>query len=148
MSYETIQQAYPDLIPGLVTHPGISFVMVKSTEQGNMVIGKDGFYFLDDDHLEGENPLAVFGPNAARHLRRETGFNNAPDILVHTKYDPETEEAYNFENQVSHHGGLGGPQTRGFVMHPKSLAAPDEPIVTAVGLFKVLRGWHDQAQRE
>jgi len=90
--------------------------------------------------------LLPFGPNAARHLKREAGFTNCPDLLVNAVYDPETQLMCGFENQVSHHGGLGGPQNHAFVLHPVSLSAGDEPIVTAEGLYRVLRGWRDQVQ--
>jgi hypothetical protein len=146
LTLEEIQQLYPDLLVGLNNHPGIGFVMVKSQEQGNMAISKNGIYFLDDDKVERENPLAPYGPNAARHLRREASFSSCPDILVNAVYDPKTQEACCFENQVSHHGGLGGPQNFAFVLHPTSLPAGDEPIITAVGLYRVMRGWREQAQ--
>ena len=146
MTYEQIQAAYPDLIIGLVNHPGVGFVMVKSEDQGSLVMGKGGIYYLKDDKVEGNNPLAIYGENAARHLRRETSFSNCPDILVNTLYDPQTQEMCAFENQVSHHGGIGGPQNHAFVMHPASLNPGAEPIVTAEGLYRVLRGWRDQVQ--
>ena len=146
MTYEQIQAAYPDLLLGLVKHPGIGFAMVLSEEHGPMVAGKNGFYFLSDDKVEGDDPLKPFGPNAARHLKRENGFPNCPDILVNTTYDPQTQELPGFENQVSHHGGLGGPQCHPFLLHPASLTVGDEPIVTAVGLHKVMRDWRDQVQ--
>ena len=38
------------------------------------------------------------------------------------------------------HGGLGGPQQRGFVVHPRELAFPDE-VVGAETLHRVFRGW-------
>jgi len=146
LSYEQIQAGYPDLLIGLVKHPGIGFAMVHSTENGPMVIGKEGIYFLSDDKVEGKNPLEPYGPNAARHLKRENGFTNCPDILLNTTYNPQTQELPGFENQVSHHGGLGGPQCRAFVLHPVSLPSGDEPIVTAVGLHKVMHGWRDHVQ--
>ncbi len=146
MTYEQIQAAYPDLLVGLVKHPGIGFVLVKSAENGSMVLGKDGIHFLDDGKVEGQDPLLPYGPNAARHLMRETAFPDCPDLLVNTTYDPETQELAGMENQVSHHGGLGGPQCHAFVLHPASLPAGDEPIVTAVGLYRVLRGWRDTVQ--
>ncbi len=148
MTYEQIQQAYPDLILGLVKHPGIGFALVMSEENGAMVMGKKGIHFLDDGKVEGEDPLADFGPNAARHLKRESSFPDCPDLLVNTTYDPQTQELCGFENQVSHHGGLGGPQNYAFVLHPSSLPAGDEPIITAEGLYRVMRGWRDQAQVE
>jgi hypothetical protein len=44
---------------------------------------------------------------------------------------------------VGSHGGLGGSQSRGFVLHPAELAPPDE-IVGAEALHRVLRGWLTQ----
>jgi hypothetical protein len=102
---------------------------------------------LKDDKFEGKvNPLAVYGPNAALHLKRETSFEDCPDIVVNSIYDPETEELPGFENQVSHHGGLGGPQNHPFIYHPKELKTNGQPIITAVGAYHVLRGWRDQLQ--
>jgi hypothetical protein len=144
MTYEQIQEAYPDLLLGLIKHPGIGFALVNSEENGPMVLGKGGIHFLSDDKVEGKDPLIPFGPNAARHLKRENEFSSCPDILVNTTYDPETEELPGFENQVSHHGGIGGPQCHPFLLHPASLPVGEEPIVTAVGLHKVLRGWREQ----
>jgi len=144
MTYEQIQTAYPDLLLGLVNHPGIGFAMVNSEENGPMVLGKKGIHFLNDGKVEGEDPLKPFGLNAARHLKRENGFSSCPDILLNTTYDPQTQELPGFENQVSHHGGIGGPQCHAFLLHPASLPIGDEPIVTAVGLHKVLRGWRYQ----
>ena len=144
MTYEKIQATYPELLLGLVNHPGIGFALVNSDENGPMVLGKQGIHFLTDGKIEGEDPLQPFGPNAARHLKRENGFSSCPDILLNTAYDPQTQELPGFENQVSHHGGIGGPQNHAFVLHPASLPVNDEPIVTAVGLHEVLRGWRKQ----
>ncbi len=146
LTSEQIQQAYPELLVGLVKHPGVGFVMVKSAEFGSLVIGKNGIHYLEDGKVEREDPLLLYGPNAARHLKRQTGFASCPDILVNAVYDPQTQEMCGFENQASQHGGMGGPQNHAFVLHPVSLPAGEEPIVTAVGLYRVLRGWRDQIQ--
>jgi uncharacterized membrane protein YvlD (DUF360 family) len=146
LTQEQIQDAYPDLLLGLQQHPGIGFVLVRSSEFGDMVIGKGGIYYLKDDKVEGVNPLAPYGPNAARHIKRESSFSNCPDILVNTVYDPQTELMFCLENQVSHHGSLGGPQNHPFVLHPIELSTGDEPIITAEGLHRVLRGWRVEAQ--
>jgi hypothetical protein len=146
LTAEQINQAHPDLLVGLVEHPGVGFVLVKSEEHGNMVMGKNGINFLDHGTVDGVDPLLPYGPNAVRHLKREAGFNSCPDLLVNTGYNPETEEMWCFENQASHHGALGGPQNFAFVLHPASLSAGSQPIVTAEGLHRVLRGWREQAQ--
>ena len=60
-------------------------------------------------------------PNAARHLLRTDGFAHVADIMVNSFYDPVTEEGCAFEELISFHGGLGGPQTRPFILHPAHL---------------------------
>jgi len=118
LSYEEINQIYPDLIPGLAKHEGIGFILVNSNEHGALVIGNNGTYYLNDDSIEGENPLANFGSNAAEHIRRTTGFKYTPDILVISLYDPEKNEVAAFEELVGSHGGIGGEQSFPFIMHP------------------------------
>lgn len=145
-TYEELQAKYPDLLVGLADHPGIGFVLVNSAEKGAMVIGKQGVNYLDEGVVEGVDPLAVYGPRAAQKVRRESHFVNCPDILVNTTYDPVTQELPGFENQVSHHGGLGGPQNHPFVLRPVDLAYDGELITSAEGVYRLLRGWREQAQ--
>lgn len=118
LSFEEIRQLYPDLIPGMVKHEGIGFVLTESDTHGPLVIGNKGTYYLENDQVEGENPLAVFGPNAAKHLKRTNGFKYTPDILVISLYDPENNEVAAFEELVGSHGGLGGEQSYPFILHP------------------------------
>jgi putative membrane protein len=146
LTYEEIQARYPDLISGLVKHPGIGWVLVRSSEFGDIDSGAKGAYFLDKDEVEGENPLAVYGPNAVKLLKRETSFEHCPDLLINTRYDPVTEELCGFENQVSHHGGLGGPQNHAFILHPVAFPVPAEPLVGAEQVYRLLRGWRDSVQ--
>ena len=115
--------------------------MVHSESDGGIVIGPEGFYYLDHGYAVGTDPLAAFGPNAARHLKRTDGFGNAPDILVNSMYDPNTGEVAAFEELVGSYGGFGGPQTQPFVLYPSVFAAPSEPIVGAAGLHAVLMNW-------
>ena len=147
MTYEQIQDTHPDLILGLINHPGVGFVIVKSETNGTMVMSKGGINFVDVGTVEGNNdPLAPFGPNAVMHVKRESSFTDCPDIIVNTKFDPQTQELAGFENQVSHHGGLGGPQNRPFVLYPATLPYDGTPIVHATGVYRLLRGWRAQAQ--
>ncbi len=146
MTYEAIQERHPELILGLVNHPGIGFILVSSEEQGDMVVGKGGIHFLDDGTIEEADPLEYYGPNAADHLRRESSFKNCPDLLVNARYDPDTGEMPGFENQVSHHGGLGGPQNHGFIFHPVELPEPEEALVGAPSVYRLLRGWRERLQ--
>jgi hypothetical protein len=147
MTFEQIQDQYPELIIGLKDNPGIGFILVRTESQGDIVIGKQGVHYLLDDHIEGKvDPLAIFGPNAADHLRRETSFSNCPDLVVSSVYDPSTQEMPGFENQVSHHGGMGGPQSFPFLLRPTSLPYDGKPIIGAENVHHLLRRWREQVQ--
>jgi hypothetical protein len=57
-----------------------------------------------------------------------------------------TEEGCAFEELISFHGGLGGPQAQPFILHPAHLAPPDEPLVGAESVNRLLRGWRAQLE--
>jgi hypothetical protein len=138
---ELIEDLYPGMLDGLAQHEGVGFVLVRSESDGPVVIGGDGRYYLKEGRVEGENPLASFGPHAAQHLLRNDGFPDAPDLYVNSFYDPGTEEGAAFEEQIGFHGGLGGPQTQPFLLFPSELPLPDEPLVGAAAVHRVLKGW-------
>jgi uncharacterized membrane protein YvlD (DUF360 family) len=138
---EQLGARFPGLIPGLAEHPGIGFVLVRSEELGGLVIGGGGIHYLVDDRVEGEDPLAGFGPNAAHHLRRTDTFTNAPDILVNSFYDPHADEGAAFEELIGFHGGMGGNQTHPFLLFPAGFELPDEPIVGAATVHHLFKGW-------
>jgi hypothetical protein len=120
LSLERIEALYPGMVEALRRHPGIGFVLVRSESRG---------------------PLAPFGPNAAAHLRRHDGFEHCPDLLVNSRYWPETEEVAAFEELVGSHGGIGGPMSFPFLCHPAHLEVPHEPIVGAEQVHEILRRW-------
>jgi hypothetical protein len=141
LTLEDIEAAYPDLIPTLRTHPGVGFMLIRSTRRGAVVLGRAGANYLDEGVVEGEDPLAPFGPRAARHVKRSDGFQHVADIMVNSAYDPETDEVYAFEELVGSHGGMGGPQTFPFVLVPSDWAVPDQTIVGAEAMHQWMRRW-------
>ena len=138
---EQLGTRFPGLIAGLAEHPGIGFVLVRSETLGGLVIGGSGIRYLSDDRVEGDDPLADFGPNAADHIRRTDSFTNAPDILVNSFYDPHADEGAAFEELIGFHGGMGGNQTRPFLLFPADFELPDEPIVGAATVHHLFKGW-------
>ena len=136
--YEEIVSLFPNLIPGLVKHQGIGFILVESYTNGPMVIGADGIYYLNNDKIVGENPLENFGKNAAMHLKRHNTFEHMPDILVNSSYNPETDEICSFEELIGSHGGLGGSQTRPFILYPSLWQDPGE-LVGAKSIYDFLK---------
>ena len=141
LAQEEIDERYPELLPALRSHPHVGWVLVRSRRDGPVVLGPRGVRHLETGRLEGEDPLAAFGPRAAQHLLRTDGFAHAPDVLVGSFYDPALDEGCAFEELISFHGGLGGPQTRAFVLHPVTLPAPAEPLVGAAAVHGLLAGW-------
>ena len=49
-----------------------------------------------------------------------------------------------FEELVGSHGGMGGPQTQPFLLHPAELRLAEEPLVGAPAVHHQLRAWAEQ----
>lgn len=137
---ETIEREFPELLPTLVDHPGVGFMLVRSKDSGPVVLGRDGARGLRDDVVRGVDPLVGYGPYAAELIRRTDGFPHCPDILINSRYSPTTDDASPFEMHVGSHGGLGGGQSRGFLVYPSELPRPGE-IIGAEALHRVVRDW-------
>ncbi len=141
LTREQIAEAHPRLVPELATHPGIGFVLVRTETEGAVVIGASGLRRLADDHVEGEDPLAAFGPNAVGHLRRHDSFTHCPDLLVNSTYDPDKREVGPFEEFMGSHGGLGGPQMNPVAVVPAAWSQPAAPIVGDEAMHRTLHAW-------
>jgi hypothetical protein len=148
LTSEEIDAAHPDLLPTLRSHPHIGWLLVRSSEHGAIVLGPDGAHHLDSGRIEGTDPLAHFSPTAAQHLKRTDGFANVADIMVGSFYDPTLDEGCAFEELISFHGGLGGPQTRPFVLVPPALPLPDAPVLGAAAVHALLTGWRRGLQHD
>lgn len=139
---EEIDRRSPGLLDALTGHPGIGFVLVRSAQRGPLALGPDGSeHELATGRIKGEDPLAPFGEGAARAVLRTDGFPHAADLMVNSACDPLTGAVYAFEEQAGSHGGLGGPQSRPFLLSPVDLRIPGEPLTGAESLHAVLRDW-------
>jgi len=148
LTLERIAALHPMLVPTLVGHPGIGFILVRSQVHGALVIGAGGVNHLDSQQIEGEDPLAPYGPDAARHVRRTDGFPHCADIMVNSTYFEETDEVAAFEELVGSHGGMGGSQSYPFLLHPVDLEAAGEPLVGAEVVHRLFRRWLVQLGHE
>lgn len=154
MSREEIDRRHPALLSTLSNHPGVGFLLVRSERYGGVVLGAFGAE-IPLDRLDDEpGPLAAFGPGAADAVRRTHSFPHTADIMVNSRYDPADGEVLAFEEQIGSHGGLGGAQSRPFLLAPRALSAPvDEAadgaeaelvgaeLVGAEQLHHVFRRW-------
>jgi uncharacterized membrane protein YvlD (DUF360 family) len=146
LTMEEIEARHPRLLRDLRAHPHVGFLLVHSGEHGPVALGARGTRYLAEGRVEGKDPLAGFSTNAPAHLRRTDGFPHAPDILVNSFHDPTLDQGCAFEELISYHGGLGGPQTRPFLLYPVVLPAPPEPIVGAARVHDVLLAWRRSLQ--
>lgn len=140
---EDLDARFPNLVTGLVAHPGVGFVVVESDEDGTVVLGSQGEHRLRDGRVSGVDPLGPYGPMAAEFVSRASQMPEAPDLYVNSLLD-EMDEVAAFEGLVGCHGGLGGWQDRAMLVHPVGLRPPTDMVVGAHALHRVLVGWLEE----
>ncbi|MFB7914315.1 alkaline phosphatase family protein [Streptomyces sp. NPDC056061] len=143
-SREQLDRCHPALLGTLANHPGIGFLLVRSERHGSVVLGRDGAEIPVAELRDGQGPLAPFGPGAADAVRRTDTFPHVADIMVNSMYDTGTGTVHAFEEQIGSHGGLGGEQSRPFLLWPAELSAPAARGAEPVGaeqVHQVLRRW-------
>ncbi|MFF9511252.1 phage holin family protein [Streptomyces sp. NPDC014724] len=143
-SREQLDRSRPALLGTLANHPGIGFLLVRSERHGSVVLGRGGVEIPLSELKDGEGPLASFGPGAAAAVRRTDTFPHVADIMVNSMYDEPTGRVHAFEEQIGSHGGLGGEQSRPFLLWPADLSAPvteGTELVGAEQVHEVLRRW-------
>ena len=94
-----------------------------------------------EDRVEGEDPTTLFGPHTIMSLKREDAMEHAPDLLLISQYNPELGEVAAFEELIGSHGGLGGPQTQPFILHPSDWTLDEEVPLGAPAVYRNLRRW-------
>src|SRR5262249_2726799 len=129
LTLEEIDARHPKLIPALPEHPHVGWILVRSEKDGPVALGGGGARYLADGCGEGTDRPAAFRRAAARDGGRPDGFKDGADIMVGSFYDPQLDEGCAFEELISFPGGMGGPQTRPFILYPASFPLPDEPII-------------------
>lgn len=144
LSLEEISDLFPQVLTGLIDHPGIGFIMVHSADKGPLVIGKNGRVYLTDGLVEGINPLLDYDSTTPLALIREDSFPNAPDILVISAYWKETDEVAAFEELVGSHGGIGGEQSRPFILYPSDFDLVTHQITGAETVYRVFKLWTER----
>ena len=141
LTVEELEALHPGLVASVAAHPGVGLLLVRSKEFGAVVFGPNGTRFLDQDRVEGEDPTTLFGPHTIMSLKREDAMVHAPDLLLLSQYDPELGEVAAFEELIGSHGGLGGPQTEPFILHPVEWQLDEEVPLGAPAIYRNIRRW-------
>ena len=66
---------------------------------------------------------------------------HAADLLLISQYDPELGEVAAFEELIGSHGGLGGAQTKPFILHPADWTLDEELPIGAPAIYRNIRRW-------
>ena len=141
MTLEEIAAAYPGLVPSLVAHPGVGFITVRTDGRGTVVLGRHGTRYLEEGRVDGTDPLAQFGPSAAREVLRHSELAHVGDLVLNSPLDPGTGEVAAYEELVGNHGGLGGWQTQAVLVHPAAWPVDETPLRGADAVHRQLVGW-------
>jgi uncharacterized membrane protein YvlD (DUF360 family) len=141
LTVEELEALHPGLVASVAAHPGVGLLLVRSKEFGAVVFGPKGTRYLDQDRVEGEDPTTLFGAHTIMSLKREDAMTHAPDLLLLSQYDPELGEVAAFEELIGSHGGLGGPQTEPFILHPTEWTLDEDVPLGAPAVYRNLRRW-------
>ena len=142
LTLEEIEQRHPRLLPALREHPHVGWLLVRSAEHGAVVLG------ARRHALPGGRPGR--GRRSARRGSRRrrtcisaapTASSTSPTSWSGASTTPTLDEGCAFEELISFHGGLGGLQTRPFILHRASCRCPTEPLIGAASVHELLKGW-------
>jgi hypothetical protein len=93
LTLEEIDARHPQLLPALQRAPARWLgARQVGASTAPVVLGGRGARYLDEDRVDGEDPLALFSPGRSAHLLRTDGFEHAPDVLLGSFYDPALDE--------------------------------------------------------
>jgi hypothetical protein len=119
MDLSEVALIYPGILEALSEHEGIGLLVGREAEE-TVIVGRAGTLWVGPagQRLQGANPLASLSDpdQAARQVARLAHFPHAGDLILFGAWDDE--RVVCFEEQVSSHGGLGGPQDWPFILFP------------------------------
>ena len=148
LTLEEIDERHPELLPALREHPHVGWILAAlararspSRSAGRYALPRAG------TRRRRRPARAASRPTAAHHLLRTDGFPHVADLMIGSFYDPDLDEGCAFEELISFHGGLGGPQTRPFILHPVALRAAGRADHRRRAGARGAFGWRRQLQR-
>jgi uncharacterized membrane protein YvlD (DUF360 family) len=99
-------------------------------------------WFTGHDHrLISSRSGAWVIASSRRRLATVCGPNGTVGSSPSSQYDHALGHVAAFEELIGSHGGLGGPQTEGFILHPADWALDEDVPVGAPAIYRNLRAW-------
>lgn len=118
MDLSDIALLYPCLLPSLLEHPGVGWLVGRQGDQV-VVMNQQGTLTLGRlEHVAGRHPLADLPEPgfAAGQLQRLARYPHSGDLILLGAWHDGW--VITFEDQVASHGGMGGPQDYPFIIYP------------------------------
>jgi uncharacterized membrane protein YvlD (DUF360 family) len=136
VTLEDFEVRYPGFLANLVAHEGIGFIVVMDAADGPLLLGKEGAIALRTGHVKGTNPLCSYGREdvRVRQLLRLAEFPSSGDLILNSPIYPDGSIAA-YEELVSSHGGLGGPQTEPFLLHPANMDVDGTRLINSDQIY-------------
>ena len=129
------------MVETLTLHEGVGLMMIRSCARGTRHRRQDAACATSTTTpWKGSTRSRRTASTPIDGLRRVDGMEHCGDIVAISLLDPETDEVAAFEELIGSHGGLGGPQTHPFILHPAEWTI-DEPIVGAEAVYRQIRRW-------
>lgn len=146
LTLEEVHERWPRLVPGLVSRESIGVVVAETATRGPVAVGRSGLCVLRDGQVEGEDPLAQYGPRGRADLLRAAGLDNTGDLIVVSSVDAAG-QVHAFEEQVGSHGGIGGHQNEAVLLYPADLPVAEGDPLADGGPLVGATAVHDQLAR-
>ncbi|WP_448629672.1 alkaline phosphatase family protein [Cellulomonas soli] len=122
LALEDLHERWPGLVGGLVALEAVGFVVADTRARGLVAVGARGVVALEreGEPVDGEDPLAPYGPRARADLTRAARLANTGDLMVVSAVcgPVGARHVHAFEGQIGSHGGIGGDQNEAFLLHP------------------------------
>jgi hypothetical protein len=135
---DAVTAAWPQLLPGLLSTPGVGLLMVLDATGAPLAFGPLGVRDLAGGVLDGDDPLAGYPSRTAADLARLSGLSHCGDLVLISTVDASG-RIHAFEGQVGSHGGIGGPQNHAILVHPRGWDL-DEDVLEDVDGVRMLVG--------
>jgi uncharacterized membrane protein YvlD (DUF360 family) len=144
---EYLLEEHPRLLETLAAHDGVGFVITTNNDGEYLMMGKEGMRRLRAGDVEGIDPLVPYADGdtidvLAKTLADLAGYPNAGDLIVNGRLHKDG-SVVSFEDQRGTHGGLGGEQTRAFVIYPRRLRQREEGVQNLEGIHAFLKALVD-----
>ncbi len=144
MELDEIEQKHPFLIPRIVNHPGIGFIIIKNKSNFE-VISDTGKVIISPKSVEyiGENFLERYSKdkNLIDQIRNFASLKHSGDIIINGNFNGKKIIAFE-DFHFGSHDSIGGKQSEAFFISKEKIRLDN--ILDARPLYKIFKRYHNK----